>query len=330
MSRVTAVDGPLGGMHTPSKATIAYDVPRDAWYYAENGARTMPFSVLLETALQPCGWLASYAGGALGSDEDLCFRNLDGTGTQHREITDDVGTITTTTTLKSISTAGSMVIVGFDVALYAGDALLYSLDTVFGFFPADAMANQAGLPTTDEARAALVEPGGEPIDLVSRPARFFDGSLCLARGEKLLMIDRVTGLWPAGGAAGLGRLRAEKSIEARQWFFKAHFYTDPVQPGSLGMEALLQAVQALVIAKGIAEGIERPRFETQAPGVAMTWKYRGQVVPTNETVVTDVEITEIVRADGAVRVVAKGSLWVDGKRIYEARGLAVRVVAGSR
>ncbi len=326
MSRVAAVEGPIGGMQTGSRAIIDYDVPQDEWYFAENGARTMPFAVLLETALQPCGWLASYVGGALGADEDLCFRNLDGTGTQHIEITDDVGTLTTTTTLTSISTAGAMVIVGFDVTLSAKDTLVYSLKTVFGFFPAEAMANQAGLATTDEQRAALVAPGGDAIDLVSRPARFFGGTLCLASGEKVLMIDRVTGLWRDGGAAGLGRLRAEKSIAAGQWFFKAHFFTDPVQPGSLGMEALLQAVQALVIEKGIAEGILRPRFETQALGVAMTWKYRGQVVPTNETVVTDVEITEIVREERAVRVVASGSLWVDGKRIYEARGLGVRVV----
>ena len=37
-------------------------------------------------------------------------------------------------------------------------------------------------------------------------------------------------------------MRAEKAIVADQWFFKAHFYQDPVQPGSLGLEALLQAL----------------------------------------------------------------------------------------
>ena len=38
----------------------------------------MPFSVLLEIALQPCGWLAAYCGSALTSPEDLKFRNLGG------------------------------------------------------------------------------------------------------------------------------------------------------------------------------------------------------------------------------------------------------------
>ncbi len=35
------------------------------WYFAANRQATMPFAVLLEIALQPCGWLAAYLGSAL-------------------------------------------------------------------------------------------------------------------------------------------------------------------------------------------------------------------------------------------------------------------------
>ena len=145
------------------------------------------------------------------------------------------------------------------------------------------------------------------------------------------MLDRITGRWrtgPQSGQAGLGRLRAEKDVSASQWFFQAHFYQDPVQPGSLGIEALLQAVQALAIELDLGQGITSPHFETQAVGVPMRWKYRGQVIPDNEVVVVDVEITEVKREAQATLVVAEGSLWVDGKRIYEAQGLGVRMVAG--
>ena len=34
--------------------------------------------ILLEAALQPCGWMAAYLGAALTSPTDLCFRNLGG------------------------------------------------------------------------------------------------------------------------------------------------------------------------------------------------------------------------------------------------------------
>ena len=63
---------------------MEYDIPQDAWYFLSNGAKTMPFAVLLEAALQPCGWLASAVGSALRVDEDLSFRNLDGEDILHR------------------------------------------------------------------------------------------------------------------------------------------------------------------------------------------------------------------------------------------------------
>ncbi|HQY61700.1 MAG TPA: beta-ketoacyl synthase N-terminal-like domain-containing protein [Polyangiaceae bacterium] len=333
MSRVTSVTGRIGGMEVGSVAVIDYDVPADEWYFTQNNARAMPFPVMLETALQPCGWLASYTGGALDSEDNLYFRNLDGTGTQHVEITPDVGTLTVTTKLTSISKADAIVIMGFDVVMTAGERVIYTLKTVFGFFPGDTMKDQAGLPMTPAHRARLVDASDHRVELGDCPARYFGGSLRLPE-ERLVMIDRLTGLWREGelaGKAGLGRLRAEKDVAARQWFFKAHFYQDPVQPGSLGIEALLQALQALVIELDLGRGLAAPRFETQAAGVTMSWKYRGQVIPSNHVVVVDVELTEVRDevCDGvpARVVVAEGSLWVDGKRIYEAKGLAVRLVA---
>ena len=55
----------------------------------------MPFAVLLEVALQACGWMAAYMGSALTSDGDLKFRNLGGTGRQHLPVTRHTGTLTT-------------------------------------------------------------------------------------------------------------------------------------------------------------------------------------------------------------------------------------------
>jgi 3-hydroxymyristoyl/3-hydroxydecanoyl-(acyl carrier protein) dehydratase len=193
------------------------------------------------------------------------------------------------------------------------------------------MKDQAGLPMTPAHRARLVDASDVRVELGASPPHYFNASLRLPT-ERLVMIDRITGRWTEGelaGKAGLGRLRAEKDVEAKQWFFKAHFYQDPVQPGSLGIEALLQAAQALAIDLDLGAGLTAPRFETQAVDVPMSWKYRGQVIPDNHVVVADVEITEIRREAHGVLVVASGSLWVDGKRIYEAVGLGVRIVSGA-
>jgi hypothetical protein len=86
MTRVTRVDGEIGAVKAGAVIEIEYDFPDDEWYFRENGAATMPFCVFLEAALQPCGWLASFVGSALTTEEDLLFRNLDGKATIKAEV----------------------------------------------------------------------------------------------------------------------------------------------------------------------------------------------------------------------------------------------------
>src|SRR5208282_4805120 len=94
---------------------------------------------------------------------------------------------------------------------------------------------------------------------------------------------------------GLGWVRAEKDVDANEWFFKAHFFQDPVQPGSLGLEALLQLLQVFMIERRLGDGVPNPRFEPLTLGQPVTWKYRGQVLPENKRVVTEIEVSEIGR-----------------------------------
>jgi 3-hydroxymyristoyl/3-hydroxydecanoyl-(acyl carrier protein) dehydratase len=280
--------------------------------------------VLLEIALQPCGWLASYVGCACESEADLLFRNLDGTGTVRREVGDDVGTLRTHARLTSVSMAGGLVIVAFDVRVRAGDDDVYALQTVFGFFTVESMREQAGLRVTDPDRERLAEPCDRNHALPRTRE-----SLRLAEGS-LLLLHRVTGLWPTGGRHGKGRVRAEMDVDAGQWFFRAHFFQDPVQPGSLGLEAMLQALQVLALELDLGVGVAEPYFEAIARDVPHTWKYRGQVTPANRRVTVDLELTERGVDTRGPYLVGAGSLWVDGKRIYTATGLGVRVVSAGK
>jgi len=327
MSRITSVSGDIGVAKAGAEVVVEYDVPPDAWYFHDNGAATMPFAVLLETALQPCGWLASYVGSVLAYDKDLLFRNLDGTGTQLREVFADAGTLRTEVKLTALSKAGGMVITSFDVEMYQGDASVYTLKTVFGCFPLEAFEDQSGLPIEEADRALLERPNTEVIDLDARPASLYREGATLP-GSKMDMLNRITGFWPDGGDAGLGAMRAEKDVRASDWYFKAHFFQDPVQPGSLGIEAMIQLLQSYMLVTGMDEGIESPRFEPLAIGHEMTWRYRGQVVPKNELVHCTLEITERGRDDAGPFAIARASLWVDGLRIYSSEGLGMRIVSG--
>jgi 3-hydroxymyristoyl/3-hydroxydecanoyl-(acyl carrier protein) dehydratase/1-acyl-sn-glycerol-3-phosphate acyltransferase len=327
ISRVTRVEGAFGVAQAGAMAEMEYDVPPDAWYFDDNGCRRMPYAVLLEAALQPCGWLATYSGVPLRADEDLFFRNLDGTGTLFDDLAPDGGTLRTTTTLTSVSQAGGMTLVAFEVACFLGDRRLYEMTTMFGFFPAKALQSQVGLPPTPDERAAVEAPSDFAVDLTARPARHFTGTPRMPAG-RLLMLDRVTGYWPTGGKAGLGRMRAEKDVAPDEWFFKAHFYQDPVQPGSLGIEAMIQLLQFYMLERGMGEGLTGARFETLMHERPLSWKYRGQVVPRNRTIVTELEITEVGTDARGPYAIADAWLWVDGLRIYAASNLGMRLVAG--
>ena len=328
MSRVTEVTGAIGVMKPGATVTVEYDVPPDAWYFRENASGTMPFAVLLEAALQPCGWLSSYVGSALTVDGELGFRNLDGTGTVLAEVFPRSGTLTTRVTLTNVSASGSMIIESFDVSCALGATTVYELKTVFGFFPPAALADQAGLPVPDEQRELLARPSGFLVDLSSGPAAYFDTARPALAGPMLRMIDRVDGFWPDGGRAGLGQLRAVKDVNAGEWFFRAHFFQDPVQPGSLGLEAMVQALQLFMLETRMDEGIPSPRFEALETDAEMTWKYRGQVLPHHRTVHTTLEVTAKGRDERGAFATCDASLWADGRRIYEARGLGMRIVSG--
>ena len=81
VSRVIKIDGERFDFSKPTNIWTEYDVPEDVWYYKQNASMTMPYAVLMEIALQPCGLLGAYLGSTLQfPDKDLYFRNLDGDG----------------------------------------------------------------------------------------------------------------------------------------------------------------------------------------------------------------------------------------------------------
>ena len=355
ITRIARIDGPIGVMQAGARVVAEYDVPDDAWYFRDHGG-TMPFAVLLEAALQPCGWLASYVGSALTSDGELGFRNLDGEGVVLAELTPGCGTLLTEVTLTRVSASGGMIIQGFDVRCHLGGRDVYRLSTVFGFFPPEALAAQAGLPE-DAGMRGVLERGHEntrarghasdadaelpppAIRLTERKGSGTDALTCPHAlvpscppnipHAMLRLIDPHPRIDRAAGAAGLGQVCAGRQVDPGEWYFKAHFFQDPVQPGSLGLEALLQTLACYLLDWNAHGDIAQPRFQSIATGVTHRWKYRGQVLPHHRLVHTTLEITDRGRDEQGVYALARGSLWVDGQRIYEAQGLGVRIVPGA-
>jgi acyl transferase domain-containing protein/3-hydroxymyristoyl/3-hydroxydecanoyl-(acyl carrier protein) dehydratase len=327
MSRVSMIDAQMGAMKSGQTIEVEYDVPPSEWYFKHNSG-VMPFCVLMEVALQPCGWLAVFEGGPNTSKEPLYFRNLDGTGTITKEIVPNSGIIKTRTTLTNIAKIAGVTLVNFDVKLFVDDEPVYQMQTGFGFFQKEALANQVGLEAREADIRWLDEPHDFHVELTHRPETYFGGKLQLP-GPMLLMIDRITGFWPDGGEKSLGRLRAEKTVDINEWFFKAHFFHDPVQPGSLGVEAIVQTLQFYMIHQKMDKGFKHPCFESVAKNSPVTWKYRGQVTPDKQRISIELNILDTGQDENGVYALAEGWLWADDLRIFNVKHLRINIKEGA-
>ncbi|OQX26894.1 MAG: hypothetical protein BWK80_08020, partial [Desulfobacteraceae bacterium IS3] len=127
-----------------------YDLMPDEWYFKADRSGVMPFCVLLEIALQPCGWLAAYVGSALRSKTDLKFRNLGGKAILHKNILPEKQTLTMRSRMTQVSEAGGMIIENFDMQVLCDGEMLYDGDTYFGFFSYEALAQQVGIQGAKE------------------------------------------------------------------------------------------------------------------------------------------------------------------------------------
>jgi len=135
-----------------------------------------------------------------------------------------------------------------------------------------------------------------------------------------LRLDRIELFVTDGGPAGLGFIRGSKRVDPGEWFFKAHFYQDPVCPGSLGLESFLQLLKVVAAQRwGCQVGCV---FETMALGERHTWNYRGQIIPDNDQVIVEAVITAVDDERKLLR--ANGFLAVDGKVIYQMKDFSLR------
>ena len=309
-----------------------YEVPAEAWYFKADRSASMPFCVLLEIALQPCGWLAAYLGSALRSETDLKFRNLGGNAVLKSTIHPEEKKLTIHARMTKVSEAAEMIIEHFEFIVLQDTDIVYSGETYFGFFSKQALAQQVGIrgaeklvyhPTLDELKRGLSFVFDEQAPLSPDDPHVHQAPFLAMPANALLMIDRVEIYVRNGGSKGLGYIRGIKHVKPGEWFFKAHFFQDPVCPGSLGIESFLQLIKFVAIDrwKHLADN---HRFEliTDQPH---NWIYRGQVLPENKKIEVEAVITDVIDTP-VPTIYANGFLKVDGLYIYQMENFGFRLV----
>ena len=335
IDRITSIEPEQWLLEPGGWVEAEYDVSPDAWYFQANRTPFMPYCIINEIALQPCGWLAAYMGSALTSQKDLRFRNLGGNAILYRNILPAESTLTACTRLTRVSKAGDMTIEHFDFQVFQSDLKIYEGDTSFGFFTKEALAIQTGIrsgtenayvPDTTEIKNAKSfnikhETPFTPYDKTDNKTdrtHFFT-----MPAKAVLILDQIDMYIPDGGPEGLGFIRGLKKIDPTEWFFKAHFFKDPVCPGSLVIESFLQLIRFITIDR--FKHLEKSHCLELLTKISHSWIYRGQILKANKKIEAEAVVTKISDKPNP-EIYANGYLKVDGLYIYKMDNLGFRLV----
>ena len=231
--------------------------------------------------------------------------------------------------MTDVSMAGGMIIQNFDMDVQNKGESVYTGTTNFGFFTADALAKQVGIR---EPEAFLtLEENSRPSEIMLEdhapltPEDQNIGPNTGMPGKALRMIDKITFLDFKAGLHGQGVIQGEKQVDPDEWFFHAHFYQDPVCPGSLGIESFLQLIRFFMIKKF---DLNPEKF---APAIVENheheWTYRGQIIRSNANIVVQAHISTCTMDETGCKATADGTLCVDGICIYEMKNFCFALQA---
>jgi PfaB family protein len=333
VSRIMSLEGTRHNFKKEVAEMVSeYDVPAAAWFIEQNAYPVTPYSIIMEIALQPPAFLSVYLGVTLlYPDVELGFRNL-GSKANLIYIPDLRGkTVVSRTKMVSVANVAETVIVTFEYDVCCDGLSFYQGTTQFGYFTPKALSIQKGLDRGEKVppwfkRNGLNQADGVEIDLTSPENRnqYFSvdptkPSFRLA-GEQLEFLDSAV-IFEKGGQYNQGYVYGFKKVDPSDWFYPCHFYKDPVMPGSLGVEAILQAVRLFALQQELGNGFRSPHFG-HVPGTT-EWKYSGQIIPDNDRMEIEVHIKTIDQLENKIIIKADANLWKDGIRIYQITDAAV-------
>ncbi len=315
VTRVSKIEGELG-KYSSGAIVTEYDIPKDAWYAAGG---QVPSAIILE-ASHGNMFLISYLGIDRETKGTRVCRALGGTITFLDKTPIAGDTIRCEVKITSATGSGGTLIYFFTCNYFVGTRKFLELKSAAGFFNDEQLNQSKGISLTKveiEARNKIVKQSFQPLlkcaktsfdrrDLIALSGNKPDIAACFGdnyrqKGKNtalglppwpILMLDRVISVAPHGGAWGLGLLRAEKDLQAENWYFNCHFKDDFCLPGTLMSEGCIQLLQFYVLYLGLNSLTINARFQP-IYNVPQTGKYGGQIKASNLTLAYELEVTEI-------------------------------------
>ncbi|MCD6356907.1 MAG: hypothetical protein J7L66_06425 [Anaerolineaceae bacterium] len=325
IDRILSITGKRGNLKQPSSIIADFQILPGSWFTAENHYRAVPLSILMEIALQPCGVLSAYLGTSLMLAPEInTFRNLDGKINIYPSPQLSGKTITNRAELLDSFSSGGMQIQNYAFELSADGARFLAGESSFGYFTRAAMAQQSGLGSSEKA---VPSPGtashqnAHPNAFVSIPHTIGE-----PRNGHFNLVDHLS-FSENSGNFSKGVIKGEKRLSGHEWFYKNHFFGDPVMPGSLGLEAVIQGIWAYIKYFHLDAKISSPvvEFSQESPFI---WKYRGQVVPANKKIRFEFHIKTQTAGEHAFTLAGDAYFWVDGTKIYAYKNISLTAREG--
>lgn len=322
VDRIMRLVGDRGRLEPAAFMATEYDCPPEAWYFRD-GYHGMPNFVYMESSLQAAILLGYYLGATLDSpDEELSIRNLDGKATLVADMDLRGRTVRHSSTMLSSQRVPGAILQSFRYELSADGEVFYRGESLFGYFNEQALAHQIGLDSGERVPHWMDEHGDRQVGtrLVSTDQRWATDYHFRLIDEADIVLD--------GGRYGRGYVRGRRRINPDDWYFACHFHLDPVMPGSLGVEAVIQGLHVFAVESGL--GSRAPVFATPC-GVETGWRYRGQILRTDQEMTFELHVKEVRNTAGRVVLLADASVWKHpvagspGIRIYELTDVAAEI-----
>jgi PfaB family protein len=307
-----------------------YDVPQDAWYSVDG---QIPVGIY-EEASQGLLALLGYLGTDFESKGERSFRLLDFTATFCCEQPKEIKTLLYNVKINSYVRTTYNLLVFFSAECFIGEKLFLKISGgCAGLFSDQELEQGQGIIVSqreEKERSRIQKKHFQPLLSCQKSAFNKQDLLYLSQGniaacfgdnykqnglnpslrlpsKMLMMLDRVISVDSQGGAAGIGLVIGEKSVEPDDWYFLCHFKNDPTLPGSLMVEGSAQLLQFYILFLGLQSCTVNARFQAipqrppqelqagepvQRTGSQIV-RFRGQVTPTSGTLIYKLEVTEI-------------------------------------
>jgi 3-hydroxymyristoyl/3-hydroxydecanoyl-(acyl carrier protein) dehydratase len=227
-----------------------------------------------------------------------------------------------------------VIIQEFDYVMSCDGIPFFRGDASFGYFTKDALTDQLGLdggnspePWLRTFSDASNEAERLTMDAPENQSRFYQAHMNrpryhLAAGQ----LDALgeCAIVPNGGSEGQGYVHSRLRVDPSDWYFPCHFHQDPVMPGSLGVEAIFQAMRLFALHQNLGESLDNPQIVHREQH-SVLWRYRGQIDPGENQVELEVHITSIENNNNRITVTGDASLWKRDIRIYEVKQVAIDI-----